>query len=199
MTERRQLKPEDRENLVVYVTQVQPHPSNPNNGNQDRIEASLAAHGVFRSIVVQKSTNYILAGNTTWAAACESGMREIPIERIDVDDEQAHEIMVADNHLASLAEMDKGLLARLVRDAPTNELPAFGFDQEELARLLASVDKDPKPLTRRFVLEFESDEQMEAWQAFLKILKRRYSDEPSTGGRVAKFAREEVDGNEEGA
>jgi ParB-like chromosome segregation protein Spo0J len=76
---------------------------------QNRLEINKQ----YRPIVVQKSTNKILAGNHTWLAAQSLGWEEIAVVYVDVDDVAAKRIVLADNRTNDLADYDGQILAEL--------------------------------------------------------------------------------------
>ena len=61
--------------LLVPVDGLQHYPGNPRKGNVAAIRASLEAHGLYRPLVVQKSTGYILTGNHLFDALTMGGGR----------------------------------------------------------------------------------------------------------------------------
>lgn len=101
---------DDLEDLLTPIEAVRPHPDNPNNGDEAAIEESIEVNGMYRPIQAQRSTGHILAGNTTYAACLGLGAEQIPVVWLDVDDQTALRILLADNQLAKLARMDQGLL-----------------------------------------------------------------------------------------
>jgi ParB-like chromosome segregation protein Spo0J len=100
----------DLEPLLVDIARVRPHPDNPSNGDQDAIEESIEINGMYRPVYVQRSTGYVLGGNTTYAACLGLGAEVIPVIWLDVDAEGAWRILLGDNQIARLALVDKALL-----------------------------------------------------------------------------------------
>jgi hypothetical protein len=124
----------------VPIDAVQPHPMNPRVGETERIEESLDVHGQFRSIVVQRSTGYVLAGNHTWRAARQHGLADIDVGYIDVDDHEAYQVMLADNRLGDLGRYDDAQLLVLLNELQ-GDLTGTGYtltDVDDLAALLAA-------------------------------------------------------------
>ena len=122
------------------LADLKPYPDNPRRGNVSAIAASLESNGQYRPIVVQKSTNVILAGNHTAQAASALGWKDLQAVYIDVDDEQARRIVLADNRTSDLAEYDEALLAELLGDLP--ELEGTGYSAEDLAEIEAALTVD---------------------------------------------------------
>lgn len=122
---------------------------NPRVGDVSAIVESLRLRGQFRTIVVNVGThtgrpNEILAGNHTFLAARELGWETIAATTVDVDDDGAAQIVVADNRLAQLGGMDDATLASLLSDL--SSLEGTGYLDADLLKLLdepaeASVEK----------------------------------------------------------
>lgn len=142
----------------VRIDSLTPHPDNPRQGDIGAISESLNAHGQFRSIVAQKSTRHVLAGNHTMAAARALGWPEIDVQWVDVDDEQARRILIADNRTASLGHDDPTLLLTLLQELVTTEsgLAGTAFDGDDLDDVIRLVEmpavydmpEGPPPLER---------------------------------------------------
>ena len=104
----------------VPAQDVRPHPDNPRAGNVDMIATMIQENGWHGVLVVQRSTGYILAGNHRYRAGLQIGMDTFPVHYVDVPDEQAKRILLADNRASDVAEYDDDKLLRLVaqvRDA----------------------------------------------------------------------------------
>ncbi len=129
---------------TVSLNILENYPSNPRRGDIDAISASLKAHGQYRPIVVRRDTNTILAGNHTYKAAKKLGWKKIKVTYVEVDDESARKIILADNRLTDLATYNEPLLKSLLTALP--ELEGTGFtasEVETLDRLMNGKDKDP--------------------------------------------------------
>jgi ParB-like chromosome segregation protein Spo0J len=115
---------------TVAIDDLKPHPDNPRRGNVEMIQTSLLAHGQYRPVVAQKATGYILAGNHTWRACKALGWASVAVTWLDVDDETAKRVLIADNRTSDLANYDNASLASLLRSLPN--LDATGFDRYDL-------------------------------------------------------------------
>ena len=118
---------------LVSVSSLNLYPSNPRRGDIEAIASSLEAHGQYRPIVVQKSTNFILAGNHTYKAMKKLGHKKIKVTFIDCDDAQARKIVLADNRTTDLAGYDEPLLKSLLSALP--DLTGTGFTSDEVELL----------------------------------------------------------------
>lgn len=139
---------------MVPITAVGQHPENPNNGEVDAIAASIEVNGYYSPVVVQRSTGRILAGNHRYVALLDLGANEIPVIYVDVDDEAALRILLADNRTAALARIDDALLTPLLDRLAASEDGLLGtgyegWDDPPLAPLPPEeVWADHRPLLR---------------------------------------------------
>ena len=99
---------------LVPADKLSLFPGNPRRGDLLRITESLRTNGFYKPLVVQKSTLHILAGNQTFQAALELGIEKVPVTYVDVTDEQAKRIVLADNRTSDRAIYDDYLLAELL-------------------------------------------------------------------------------------
>ena len=158
----------------VSISSLTAYPSNPRRGDIDAIASSLKAHGQYRPVVVQSKTNFILAGNHTVKAAKKLGWKKIKIVRVDVDEQTARKIVLADNRITDLASYNEPLLKSLLTALP--ELDGTGFtsgELETLDRLIsgkqeesvsgtkAKSDPEVKIAAWRFTVELDA---FEAWK-----------------------------------
>lgn len=128
----------------VPIGDLTPHPRNVNEGDVGGIHQSMQTNGWFGRILVQKDTGLIIAGKHRWMAARDAGATEVDIEWLDVDDEQAIRIMLADNRLARLGYDDEAGLADVLSTLAATDrgLAGTGFDGDDLDHLLAMMQAD---------------------------------------------------------
>jgi len=128
----------------VHIDTIQPHPANPNEGDVAAITESIRQNGFYGRIVVRDSTGKILAGEHRWRAAQEVGLAEVPIERVECDDETAMRILLADNRTAEKAERQPDPLGDLLEhlDSTDDGLTGTGYDGDDLDQILEDLD-DP--------------------------------------------------------
>lgn len=127
----------DQSYELVPVDDLKPHPDNPRRGNLAVIGESVAANGFYGSVVAQRSTGYVLAGNHRLAAARAAGVTKIPVLWADVDDIRAKRILLVDNRSNDQAIYDDAELAAILEDAP--DLTGTGYTIEEMAALSVKV------------------------------------------------------------
>lgn len=121
---------------------------NPRKGDVEAIKGSLVANGQFRPIVVNKGSHTgrpfeVVAGNHTLKAFRELA-EENPQEKrwhqidcwvVDVDEERATKIVLADNRTADLGGYDNNDLIELMEGLEDN-LDGTGYDKDDLAALV---------------------------------------------------------------
>lgn len=155
-----QCMPSAKTKLVSFApSELALYYRNPNLGNVPKIKASLRVHGQYKPVVVNRGThtkrpNEVLAGNHTLKAVRELIADEpdnpawhvIDGYVIDVDNDQAAAIVLADNKTAEDGfGYDQEILADLLGGLPNLEGTAFTAD--EYSDLLASLEEAlPAPL-----------------------------------------------------
>lgn len=123
--------------LASPIDNFKPHPKNVRQGDVGAISISLEAHGQYKPILVQKGTGHIIAGNHTWQAAKALGWKEIAVQELEVDDDKALRILLADNRTTDLATYDEAALAEVLSEfARGFDMDGLIFDQDDLDDLL---------------------------------------------------------------
>jgi ParB-like chromosome segregation protein Spo0J len=125
---------DDLEPLLRPIDEVRPHPENPNNGDVDAICESIEVNGMYRPVYAQKSTSFVIVGNHTWEAAKRLDAKVVPVVWLDVDDEAAKRLMLADNKIASLAMLDPSAELALLEELAASEtdLQGTGYRARDL-------------------------------------------------------------------
>ena len=147
----------------VAISSLTAYPTNPRRGDIDAIASSLTAHGQYRPIVVQASTKFVLAGNHTLKAAKKLGWKKIKAVLVEVDDDTAKKIVLADNRLTDLAGYNEPLLKSLLQALP--ELDGTGFTASEVETLDRLISGDQKePLGTSGNLKDDPEVKIAAWK-----------------------------------
>ena len=123
----------------MKMTEISHHPQNVRihtKRNLELLKNSLSTFGLYKPILVQKSTKYIIAGNGTYQAAQALGWEQIDCNLIDVNDEQAKTILIMDNRSSDLSEMDEKAVLDLLKDFDQNSLDLSGYDDKEIDKML---------------------------------------------------------------
>lgn len=135
-----------RELVIVPVGSIEPFAWNPNEGDVGAIAESIAENDFYNVILVQRSSGRIVAGEHRWRAAQAEGMAEVPVVFLDVDDERAVRINLADNRTRDRARTDESAASRILMDLDTGterRLAGTGWDHDDLDAMLARIHHDP--------------------------------------------------------
>ena len=113
---------------VLPISQLKPHPRNPNKHPKEQIELLakiMCEQGIRRPIVVSNQSGFMVIGHGRLDAAKLNGWTHYPVEFQDYESEQQeYQDMVADNKIAELAKFD------------------FGMFQEDLAQFGEGLDPE---------------------------------------------------------
>ena len=113
------------------------HPENPRQGDIGAIVTSIEQNGWYGTLIAQKKSRRVLAGNHRLQAALALDMKEVPVYWVDVDDTEAQRILLADNRVSDLATWDDSILVGLLEGlANDGELLGSGYDGDDHAALL---------------------------------------------------------------
>ena len=124
----------------IKISTIRTYDKNPRIGNVDIIAESLSKNGQFKPIVVNKRTMQVLAGNHTYLAARSLGWETIYASYIDVDDDTAKRIVLADNKTSDMGTYDDSILAELLASLP--EVTGTGYSVAEVDDLMKSISAD---------------------------------------------------------
>ena len=133
---------------TLPITELHLYDRNPRMGDVQAIKSSMLANGIFRPIVVNRGThtgkpNQVLAGNHSLKAMREltednpddTRWSMVNVWMVDVDEEHAAKIVLADNRTADLGSYDNEELIGLMEGLQGN-LDGTGYDEDDLAILL---------------------------------------------------------------
>jgi DNA modification methylase len=122
---------------TVAVSDLRLHPENPRRGDVASIKESLERNGLFALLTVNARSLEVLKGNHTLCAARELGWTEIDVYLVDVSEQAARRIVLADNRTSDLATYDFGSLAELL--SGFEDLAGTGYDESDLDDLLEQL------------------------------------------------------------
>jgi hypothetical protein len=169
---------------VVNVANLDVHPANPRVGNIDAIKRSIESNGWWGTLVAQKSTRHVLAGNHRLIAAKELGIEEVPVYWVDVDDQHALRILLADNRTSDLGDYDDGVLATLLHEFSADKelLLGMGYDYgyvEDLLRVVNGLQKEgTNPMDEWVDMpEFEQEDKMSAYKTVIHFATEKDADD----------------------
>lgn len=134
---------------IVPIDTVKGYHKNPRVGNLKAIQESIEENGIFRPIIVQRSSGEIIGGNHTWKAAKALGYSQVPVVFLDVDDTAAAKIVLADNRTNDLATYDTDILADLLKGVP--DVIGTGYDTEAVNALLESATQHDRQAAEQII------------------------------------------------
>lgn len=125
---------------LLPITKLKPHPRNPTQHPTKQIEllAAIIRKAGWRSaITVSTRSGYVIAGHGRLQAALAGGFTVAPVDYQDFDsDESEVAHLVADNRIASLAEINSDALGKLLRDYQDIDPAMIAYDSKALDALL---------------------------------------------------------------
>ena len=133
---------------LTNVESLNIHPNNPRVGDVSAIAKSIEANGWYGTVVAQKSTRNVLAGNHRLMAAREVGIDQVPVYWVDVDEATAQRILLADNRTADLATYNDDQLVELLTTAiDEDNLFGTGWNEADVTDLVSMLTVDESALT----------------------------------------------------
>ncbi len=146
--------------LVELSTLIE-HPENFREHDVGAIAASIDRFGTWRAMVVQRSTMHVLVGNGELKALRSLGRNEGPVFFMDVDDEIARAILLADNWIPSRGRTMPAELLSIMQELKVDRelFEATGADLddvEDLEREVAELDKPLQLDSRKMLPKLKS-------------------------------------------
>lgn len=141
---------------LVELSSLIEHPENFREHDVGAIAASIERFGVWRPLVVQRSTRHVLVGNGELKALRSLGHFDGPVHFVEVDDDVARAILLADNWIPGRGRTMPTELLELMQELRDDRelFEATGADMddlEDLEREVAELDKPLKLDSRRMV------------------------------------------------
>lgn len=149
-----QIAPE-LQRFAVPIDSIEYDPDNARlhpDGNVLAIKESLLTYGQVVPLVVQKSTNKVVAGNGRLRCARELGWKKIAVHLVDMSDAEAAGYGLADNKTAELAKWDfeTDVLKRIYDKVEKAGLAMTGWKEHELVVLRMADWIPPAQTTEDF-------------------------------------------------
>src|SRR3989337_620847 len=147
----------------VPIDALRPDPANPRRISEQQLEAltrSIKEYGFVQPVLARREDRTVIGGHQRLLAARRLGYKTVPVIFLDLSVEQARVLNLGLNKISG--DWDQELLARLLADLkPVDEidLSLSGFSEDELAKLLKSLDARDQ---RERVESFDLDAALEA-------------------------------------
>lgn len=128
---------------AMPVEWIQPHPDNPNEGDQKALEESIDELGFYGAILVRQLDEFeyqILGGEHRWTDTKARGEETIPVLILhDVDDNEALKILLGDNEITRRGSYNHPKLKKILTALP--DIRGTGFPADIMAQLEEHEDK----------------------------------------------------------
>lgn len=128
----------------------------------DRVARSIQRFGFAAPIVARLADRKIVAGHTRWKAANRLSLARVPVRFMDLSEDEAAALALADNRLGELAEWNDVDVAKILHDLKGEDVDIgdLGWTPSELDGLLDQLTEvsshtrgpttpDPEPLAPR--------------------------------------------------
>ncbi len=142
----------------VPIGELRPDPANPRRISDPELEAltrSIREFGLIDPIIARREDKTVIGGHQRLLASRRLGYMTVPVVFVDLSMEQSRLLNLALNKISG--SFDQELLARLLSElnsVPDINLTLSGFDDEELKKLLKSLDaRDKRERAETFDLE----------------------------------------------
>jgi ParB/RepB/Spo0J family partition protein len=142
------MKNESHEVAAVYVDPavLVPWDRNPRNNEHavSKVAESITAYGFASPIVARKSDNRVIAGHTRLKAAQQLDLKQVPVRYVDLTDDQASALAIADNKLGEIATWNEDELSAILNDLNEAgaDLDALGWQEGELNEIMENLEPE---------------------------------------------------------
>jgi len=176
---------------------LSPRENNPNSHDDRQLEviAKILRHQGWRSpIVVSKNSGLVVCGHGRLAAALSMELEKVPVDEQEFEneaDEMAH--LIADNRLASMAELDYEKVGDLLRELDDSaiDLDLTAFAEWEREPLLTALWEPPDEVSDRDVPQNNSitltTEQREVFERAAEKIRADEDDSEMSDGRCVEL------------
>ena len=130
------------------IDSLTPWAQNPRN-NDDAVEQvaeSIRRFGFASPIIARAADRSVIAGHTRLKAAQQLGLDLVPVRFVELDEDEARALALADNKLNEIATWDEAGLAEVMRELEQTglDLAGLGWQSDELDALLSEMESTPE-------------------------------------------------------
>jgi ParB-like chromosome segregation protein Spo0J len=139
-------KPEgalNREDVEIDTAALLANPRNPRKHDDEqitRLAASLRRDGQTKPLLVRRENRMIIAGHGIHQAAQMIGLDRLRVVLLDVDQEAANRIMLADNRHSDQSTADNARVTELLREIDQADWLATGYSDNEAQKLFDKIE-----------------------------------------------------------
>lgn len=181
---------------LVQMTEGQ-NPVTHGEENHAQVKASIEEHGQVETVLVQKGTNLVIAGNLRVEVMRELGYKSVRCLVYDCDDDEAKQLAARLNRTGELHGWNRDVLFKLAGKFGEAEI---GWSASALAGLKAKLkkprkkaaqgDQVVKPKLRKqkveYTIAFDDADQQAVFFKFLRRLKASFPGEESQAARIMR-------------
>lgn len=149
---------------TIDISTIKTFVNNPRVGDVDLIAESIEATGQYKPILVNKRTMQVLAGNHTYLAMRKLGRTEILASFVDVDEDTATRIVLADNKTAQAGGFDEKILAELL--SGLSDISGTGFSEDEVDELIKNLSDDADTSINKFHDDLNYEKELKKQKTF---------------------------------
>lgn len=128
-------------NAAVPLSELTPHPANPNQGDIGLLTQLFEANGFAGAVLAQKSTGILIDGETRWRTAKQNNLRTLPVIFVDVDNDTRDRLLAEWNESTRRGINDEEKLLSLLQglaETPRG-LEGAAFDGDDVDGLMARL------------------------------------------------------------
>lgn len=125
---------------MVPIERLKPWVKNPRKNDKAvrAVADSIARFGFANPILARREDGRVIAGHTRLKAAILLGLAEAPVRYLDLGEEEADALALADNRLGELAEWDDAALAEILQGLGDRR-KGLGWTEDDIAEILAGA------------------------------------------------------------
>lgn len=105
----------------------------------DKVVASMRRFGFGAPLLARRANREIVAGHTRALAAQKLGVELVPVRFLDLSEEDAHLLALADNKLGEIAEWDDDGVLEILSGYSLDDAALAGWDKGDLEALAQNV------------------------------------------------------------
>jgi DNA modification methylase len=130
---------------LVPIEELVPNPKNPNMHPSNQVKmlgAIIKANGWRQPITVSTRSGFIVKGHGRYEAAKAIGSTVVPVDYQEYATEaEEYADLTADNRIAEMADMNTSMLADILQELDTGEVPLemTGYTEEDLQGILDAL------------------------------------------------------------
>lgn len=133
------------------IDSLTPWAQNPRNNDEavEQVAASIRRFGFASPIIARAADRSVIAGHTRLKAAQQLGLDLVPVRFVELDEDEARALALADNKLNEIATWDEAGLSEVLRELEQTglDLSGLGWQSDDLDALLSEMESTPQAPT----------------------------------------------------